>query len=73
MKNTNPLDLVKNNSNQLELRELKELVEEIINSPAFENLENEQQRCDEDGVMVQVSRQALNETLQAIKGIIINK
>lgn len=41
-------------------------------APAVENLACHQVQCDEDGVMVQVSRQAVDEVVNAINQIAIN-
>ena len=57
----------KHDSSQLALLEgLKRQGEEIIKSPAYINLTTEQGQCDDDGVMIAVSRQALDETITAI-------
>jgi hypothetical protein len=40
-------------------------------APAVENLACHQEQCDMDGVMVKVSRQALDETLEAVNQIAI--
>lgn len=37
--------------------------------PAIDNLINHQEQCDQDGVMVKVSRQALDEVLALINGV----
>ena len=46
---------------------------DILNpvAPAVENLSCHQVQCDVDGVMVQVSRQALDEVLNAINSLAI--
>jgi hypothetical protein len=40
-------------------------------APAVENLARHQEQCDMDGVMVKVSRQALDETLNAVNAAVI--
>lgn len=45
---------------------LRKNVETIINSPAYINLKTEQCQLDEDGISVAVSRQALEETFEAL-------
>ena len=46
---------------------------DILNpvAPAVENLACHQEQCDQDGVMVKVSRQALDEVLEAINKLAI--
>jgi hypothetical protein len=46
---------------------------DILNpvAPAVENLSCHQEQCDMDGVMVKVSRQALDEVLEAINKLAI--
>lgn len=46
---------------------------DILNvvAPAVENLSCHQEQCDQDGVMVKVSRQALDEVLEAINKLAI--
>ncbi len=46
---------------------------DILNpiAPAVENLASHQGQCDQDGVMVKVSRQALDEVLNAINDLAI--
>lgn len=46
---------------------------DILNpvAPAVENLACHQEQCDMDGVMVKVSRQALDEVLEAINQLAI--
>lgn len=41
-------------------------------APAVENLARHQEQCDMDGVMVKVSRQALDEVLNAINGLALD-
>lgn len=53
---------------------LKEALEEILKETSaialpIENLSRYQEQCDMDGVMVKVSRQALDQTLAAIENI----
>lgn len=50
-----------------------QVVFDILNpvAPAVENLACNQVQCDTDGVMVQVSRQALDEVLEAINKLAI--
>ena len=45
---------------------MKEEILKIISSPAFDHLVNKQQQADYDGVMVLVSRQALDEVLDSV-------
>jgi hypothetical protein len=46
---------------------------DILNpvAPAVENLACHQEQCDQDGVMVKVSRQALDEVLEVINKLAI--
>lgn len=46
---------------------------DILNpvAPAVENLACHQEQCDEDGIMVKVSRQALDEVIEAINQLAI--
>lgn len=50
---------------------LRRIVLDTLNAvaPAVENLSVHQEQCDRDGVMVKVSRQALNEVLNAVNEV----
>jgi len=56
-----------------EIRVTARTVFDILNpvAPAVENLACHQEQCDEDGVMVKVSRQALDEVLSAVNNLAI--
>lgn len=53
--------------------DLRRLVLDLLNdvAPAVENLACHQEQCDQDGVMVKVSRQALEEVLSAVNEVAI--
>lgn len=55
---------------QAERQRCEEMVEEvkknITDTKAFDVLLNQREQCDEDGIMVRVSRQALDEILEAL-------
>jgi len=53
-----------------ERKKLVEVVKGIVKSPAYMNLKERQGQVDEDGVCVIVSRQALDETFQALEDVL---